>query len=119
MNECIQEGVASPIERQDALKRVADVTKCSLEDVEKMYGEHLLSPACVSVGKKMRALREERGVTLECLASQIGCEECFLTITEEGLIPPTGKISLGFADFFGVPWHQIFEEVKDIKVSAA
>lgn len=102
--------------KSEAIKRIAEVTELPEEDIEKIYGEYISSPACITVGQRMKQIREEDNKTLEDVSVKLSCSPAFLEIIEEGLIPPTAKISLAFADMFHLPWHQVFDEIKNVKV---
>ena len=63
-------------------------------------------------GKKIRQLREERGVTLEYVAKLVGLSQNMLTYVETGLRQPSVESLERIAGFFEV-------KVDDLLISTA
>lgn len=54
------------------------------------------------IGKTVRALREERGITQEELAAAMGVQQAQISHIEHGVRAPSLKVAIKLANFFGV-----------------
>lgn len=104
------------IKHETAIEKIIDVMGLTRILVERIYGKHIYHAACVSAGKKLRKLREGRGLSIEILAERIGCSPECIELYEDGVIPPSGKVANAYSDFFNKTFSELFEEIKDVSV---
>jgi len=109
--------VGTPEERRQAISKIAKTIEFPEYAVEFFYGNTVLHPAVVATGKKMKEIREEKGLSREDIKNHIYCSPAFLELIEEGLIPPTVETGLAFAKYFDLPWEDIFGDVAGLKTS--
>ncbi|MBE6801203.1 MAG: helix-turn-helix domain-containing protein, partial [Ruminococcaceae bacterium] len=60
------------IKHETAIEKIIDVMGLTRVLVERMYGKYIYHAAFVSTGRKLRKLREGRGLSVESLAERIG-----------------------------------------------
>lgn len=104
------------IKHETAIEKIIDVMGLTRVLVERMYGKYIYHTACVSTGKKLRKLREGRGLSVECLAECMGCSPEFIELYEDGVIPPSEKVANTYSDFFNKTFSELFEDIKDVLV---
>ncbi len=104
------------IKHEAMMKRIIKVMDLTQDSVERVYGNLILQPSCIAAGKKMRVLRESRGLTVECLAENIGCSPEYLKLCEDGVIPPSGRVANAYTIFFNKTFSELFDELKSIPI---
>lgn len=81
------------------------------------------APSVTPLGAKMRALREERGISLKDMAAALNVSSAYLSALEHGRRgKPTGFLLHRIIAFFNVIWDEAEElqrlaEVSDPKIS--
>jgi len=104
------------IKHETAIEKIIDVMGLTRVLVERMYGKYIYHAAFVSTGRKLRKLREGRGLSVESLAERIGCSPECIKLYEDGVIPPSGKVANSYSDFFNKTFSELFEDIKDVSV---
>ena len=64
------------------------------------------------IGKTIKMMRVERGLTSEGLAKEIGTSSSAVNMYECGMRIPRDEIKIRIAEFFGVPVESIFFQTK-------
>lgn len=62
----------------------------------------------IQIGKRLNALRTERGLTETALAKEIGISQSAVTMYESGKRIPRDELKIRIAVFFGQPVEAIF-----------
>lgn len=65
-------------------------------------------PSGLSVGEKLKSLRQKKGLTLVELSKEIGVSKSILGYYETGKRYPSSLVSLKLAEFYDVAWSDIF-----------
>lgn len=104
------------IKHETAIEKIIDVMGITKTLVERLYGKYILHSACVTTGKRLRSLRESRGLSVECFAEHIGCSPEYIELYEDGVIPPSGKVANAYTSFFNKTFTELFDEIKDVSV---
>ncbi|MEE1503673.1 MAG: helix-turn-helix transcriptional regulator [Acutalibacteraceae bacterium] len=110
MSENVTKVVLS--DKEKGIKKISERLEMSEDSVKEIYGTYILSPALVTVGKRMKEMREQKGFSLDKMAKELPCSVEFLELIEDGLIPPTSHITIAFTNYFNVLWNSVFKEVK-------
>ena len=66
----------------------------------------------IRIGKRIKELRTERGLTVDALAKELGTSFSAITMYECGQRIPRDEIKIRIAEFFGVSIESIFYPVK-------
>ena len=64
------------------------------------------------IGKTIKRMRMERGLTIEGLAKEIGTSSSAVNMYECGMRIPRDEIKIRIAEFFGTPIESIFFQTK-------
>ena len=64
------------------------------------------------IGKKIKEMRKQKGITAEELAKEIGTSASAVTMYEIGQRIPRDEIKIRIADFFASPVESIFYPMK-------
>lgn len=75
-----------------------------------------MTPLSNNIGKRIRVLRKEKGLTLAQLAKLCGCSPSLLSQIETNVINPSLNTIHTIADAFGVPLVNVVSEVKDTEI---
>ena len=80
-----------------------------------MKGEYLSMYEAIDgsrIGKKIKEMRTQRGLTAEELAKKLGTSTSAVNMYECGLRIPRDEIKIRIADYFGAPIETIFYQTK-------
>ena len=78
-------------------------------DTQGFYYENSPTALCVVCGKKLRALRENKGKSITDVAKDLNISFAALSYFETGKKFPSPKTQLALADYYNVAWADLFE----------
>jgi len=66
------------------------------------------------IGKKLKTLRIQRGLTTRQLASELQISQAQISRIENGLRQPDGDLLIKISDFFNVPLDNLMRDELDL-----
>ena len=62
------------------------------------------------IGRKIKALRNERGLTMEKLGQIVGCSKAYISQLEHGVTKPSLSMLNRFSDALGAPVSELLRK---------